>query len=32
VAAIVMFAHRGNIVRLLHGTENRFQKVRIFKR
>lgn len=32
VAAIVMFAHRGNIVRLLHGTENRFEKVRIFKR
>lgn len=32
VAAIVIFAHRGNIVRLMNGTENRFEKVRIFKR
>ncbi|MDX1570998.1 MAG: glycerol-3-phosphate 1-O-acyltransferase PlsY [Xanthomonadales bacterium] len=28
-AALIVFAHRGNVQRLLQGTENRFDKVRI---
>lgn len=32
VAAVVVYAHRTNISRLLSGTENRFDKARIFKR
>ncbi|MBU3741236.1 MAG: glycerol-3-phosphate 1-O-acyltransferase PlsY [Candidatus Kapabacteria bacterium] len=32
VAIVVMYAHRSNIRRLINGTENRFEKVRLFKR
>ncbi len=32
LALLVIFAHRGNIKRLLAGTENRFSKLQIFKR
>jgi len=32
VAALVIFAHKTNIKRLLNGTENRFEKARLFKR
>lgn len=32
VAIVVMYAHRSNIKRLIDGTENRFEKVRLFKR
>ena len=32
LALLVIFAHRGNIKRLVAGTENRFAKLQIFKR
>lgn len=32
MAALVGFTHRGNIVRLLNGTENRFEKLRVIGR
>ncbi len=32
LALLIFFTHRGNIKRLLNGTENRFEKVRIFSK
>ncbi len=31
LSIILIYAHRKNVVRLIHGTENRFQKLHIFK-
>jgi glycerol-3-phosphate acyltransferase PlsY len=31
-AALIVFTHRGNIARLAAGTENRFERVRLFRR
>jgi glycerol-3-phosphate acyltransferase PlsY len=32
IAALLVFTHRSNVARLISGTENRFEKVRIWHR